>query len=254
MHPFLRNLIAVGTILSATLTFAPKTQALTEEEVFQKLESVPLFVLGNNNGEFRNSFFFNPKQAEEQLALLQQQVNDTETQSLEVMPLSLRRFFEIITEAHANNPELPPPFMVADEKERLAAQQIIQAQTPGQDVSEIGIPLFFVAYTNEDNGNISFPVFSETISRNPIVPFYMQKSDADNLVSLYRQNQVSLFGNNTAAKDTVKVQVISMPDLLSNMSEKDGIFEFVEIVPSDASVQEYRSMILEQLQASQPNR
>lgn len=251
MHPLLRNAITAGTILLSTvLTFAPKVQALTEEEVFRKLESVPLFVLGNDNGEFRNSFFFDPQQAEEQLALLQAQMSDAETQSLEVMPLSLRRFFEIITEAQSNNPELPPPFMVADEEERLAAQALIQAQSPNQEVEEIGIPLFFAAYPDQENGNISFPVFAETISRNPIVPFYMQKSDADNLIALYNQNEVNLFGNESTAKENLEIKVISMPDLLSNLSEKNGIFEFVEIVPSDESVEEYRNMIIEQLQAA----
>lgn len=229
---------AAGLALTAITLFPRSMEAIPKAEVLEKLSQVPIFALvDQENGSLRSHFFVNPETIVSEFASYGI-TNQREAANLEVRPLNLANAYGYFENFNTNNPNQESAIkLIPDDRQIRVASGILRASGQNlEDVRALNIPLFVV--TKVENGQAKWPTFTDENTGEPMIPFYLQKEDADTALATYRKTIVTDM-NLSANVSVVALGVLVEVLLNTNTPEMD----YVTIVPSQNSLDMANSMI-----------
>lgn len=237
---WLMSIGLAGTTLLGTMIPA---LALTQAEIEERLEAIPVFTVTDANGaplvarvedQLFAGIFINPSDADAFRQRVMTQ-NAELSNSVQVIPVSMREIYSIEREraaqAQQNASEDNIDFVYIPEPEQLdLAQSLLPA---GQEIQ--GVPLFAVRVSdpNQRGRNNTVYLTLQQEDGTPVVPFYFSKQQADALAQRYRESNPSR-GNSTL----VTIEVSTLEIILANWEQSDqpGL-EQIFLVPSPAAIQ-----------------
>lgn len=190
--------------------------ALSNQEVLQKLSSIPVFTIGNQEGEValinspqtqRNVaiLYLNQQQAQTLVRQLQKQ---NPQQSYQVLPMSLAGMYEFVQEQQG---QTNPPLLelVPMPKQVEAAQNILRQQ--GQSSNFQGVPLFYVTLTGGDQETF----LTARSGNQTIIPLYLEQETA-------RNNVQQLIRQEPDLASAIKIRVMSLEQLITILETQDN--------------------------------
>lgn len=229
MKSFIRRTLALcalgSSLLGATLMAPSAAWALTQEQVAEKLSSVPVFVLGNENGLILISSAQTEGQAEEPSLYVFMTEQDAET---------------FLSRANEANPEFAPDAQIGLTnleklyQETQAEESLQVIYVPEQDeASEAaalgtgyqgGVPLFFARFEDgslapvqQDNGETIFPMF-------------FSRADLEALLS-------ELGERNPEARAAISVGVLPLEAMLIEMqTSEDESLNQIRLLPDSETI------------------
>lgn len=224
--PWVIGSVLGGTVLGAMLGIAP-AQALTQQEIVDKLEEVPVFLILNAEGrpltaaassgedEVKVPVVFTDGATAEGF-LEDARAQDADAQ---VTPVDLGTLYQE-TQAQEN---VPPTLLYFPDEEELEAAMSIEDEFRG-------VPLF-IARQGEEG-----PYLTVTQNDETFLPLFFSQDDLQQLLNRYSEQ------NPEDAAD-IQVQVLSLEWLLQTMAsnddpELDSQLSQIQLVPS-ADVVEY---------------
>lgn len=237
---WLMSIGLAGTTLLGTMIPA---LALTQAEIEERLEAIPVFTVTDANGaplvarvedQLFAGIFINPSDADAFRQRVMTQ-NAELNNSVQVIPVSMREIYRIERERAAqtqqNASEDNIDFVYIPEPQQLdLAQSLLPA---GQEIQ--GVPLFAVRVSdpNQRGRNNTVYLTLQQEDGTPVVPFYFSKQQADALAQRYRESNPSP-GNSTL----VTIEVSTLEIILANWEQSDqpGL-EQIFLVPSPAAIQ-----------------
>jgi len=234
---WLMSIGLAGTTLFGTMIPA---LALTEAEIEERLEAIPVFTVTDANGaplvarvedQLFAGIFINPTDADAFRQRVMSQ-NAELNNSVQVIPVSMREIYRIEREAAQRNAsEENIDFVYIPEQQQLElAQSLLPAD---QEIQ--GVPLFAVRVSDssQPGSNNSVYLTLQQEDGSPVVPFYFSKQQADALAQRYRES-TSLPANSNA----VTIEVSTLEVILANWEQSDqpGLQQ-IFLVPSPAAIQ-----------------
>jgi len=232
-----RRLGIAGSVLLGTLiTAAHQVLALTDEQVAERLRSVPVFAITTPEGApLVNTIsrdgqqvavaevYMNWQDAEEFLQGLQQ-ANPDLAQQVTIKPLSLGEIFRLLSEAPEGS-NVPRFSLVPAEEQVRAAVTLLQQQ--GESVQEFeGVPVFYAESTQNGGGYLTI-----TQGEDQVIPLYFYQADVQSLLTRVSEQNPSL-------ANTMQVQVTTLEALISVLrSDDDPALNNIFLVPPTDSLQ-----------------
>jgi hypothetical protein len=249
MKSFVRLGATVGmissAIVSAFVAFSPAAIALTNEEIKETLQTVPVFTITDANGSPLISappeeggtavtgVFISREDAESFLAGLQQG-NPELANQVQVVPVSLAEVFEIALAGQANDLE----FVFIPMRQQVeTAVQILQQE--GENISAEqfqGVPLFLARSSMGDGGYLTMQRGEEEV-----IPVFFKQEELQTMLNRLSEAQPSL-------ANTIEIQVINLEGLIGAMQTTDDPdFNQILLVPPSETL-DYIQMLREQNQ------
>lgn len=205
--------------------------ALSADEITQKLENVPVFVIINQKGalfiEENNKIpvFFKPEDA-------QTKINNLVPLNLEQIPANLKvasvplSDINLLAIANKDNPNALEIEYIPDQKDVNFAIDILQRQ--GQQITDFqGVPIFLLkAGIPEDYLTVEL-----TDPKQTVIPAF--------LAAERRRNTIQQFADkNSVLLPTVKVEVSELSSLINNFTDSDNnqFFNDLVLFPSQTSL------------------
>lgn len=237
---WLMSIGLAGTTLLGTMIPA---LALTQAEIEERLDAIPVFTVTDANGaplvarvedQLFAGIFINPSDADAFRQRVMTQ-NAELNNSVQVIPVSMREIYRIERERAAQAQSSPSEenidFVYIPEQQQLdLAQSLLPA---GQEIQ--GVPLFAVRVSDpsQPGSNNSVYLTLQQEDGSPVVPFYFSKQQADALAQRYRES-TSLPANSNA----VTIEVSTLEVILANWEQSDqpGLQQ-IFLVPSPAAIQ-----------------
>jgi len=229
--------LATATVSgNMALPTVPAAIALTEEEVIEKLQPVPMYAIVNAQGvplpashnqtqETLIPMFVSQETAERKLAELRTASPEIADQ-VQVRPVSLAEVYKLQVQ-NADRPEAPSFAYIPTDEQVQSALTILRQR--GEEVESFpGVPMF-VARGGEEQGLL-------TIERDgqQIVPIFFEKEQVDNIVERFREQAPDLVS-------TVNIDVVPLQDLIATLRDsEDQELDRLVIVPTRASLQMLR--------------
>ncbi|PSN19747.1 hypothetical protein C7271_05750 [filamentous cyanobacterium CCP5] len=223
------NCVASGVVLGGLLGAVP-AQALTQQEIIDKLEQVPVFLILNSEGrpltasassaegeEKLPVVFTDADTAEGFLANAREQ--DAEAQ---ITPVDLGTLYEE-TQVQEN---VPPTLLYFPDEQELQAAVSIEDDFQG-------VPLFIARQSQEG------PYLTITRGEETFLPMFFSQEDLQLLLNRYEEQ-------NPQESSDIEVEVLSLEWLLQMMTtnqdpELDQQLSQIQLVPSADVVQYLRS-------------
>lgn len=224
-----RTLGMVGGALVTLLAATNQALALTDPQVAERLQSVPVFAITTPNGAplvgtvtqggetvSVAEVFISWRDAEEFLQELQQENPELGSQ-VSIRPLSLAEVFTLIVQEDEGN--TPRFTIVPMEEEVQSARNLIQQR--GETVEGFqGVPLYYAESTEGTGGYLTI-----TQGDQRVIPLYFSQEGLNTLLARVAEQDPSL-------RDTMEVQVTTLEGLISILrSEDDANLNNVFIVP-----------------------
>lgn len=235
------------TLLGSFFGGSLRALALTEQQIIEKLRTVPVFMIARADGspmfaciipdtgqpascDDQNSvvftqLFINPEDAASLLARIQQRQPEA-TQNFQVLPRSLGSIYQGLEEARRNQ-EKPLVIDIEPRQQQVdSAMNLIQQG--GQQVQRFnGVPLFYaVATVGEDQ--IYLP---GQRGNQEVIPLFFDKEQL-------QRNLDQLVAKNPEASSKIEIQVMSLEYLISEMKNSDEpILEKFVLEPSPEVMQ-----------------
>lgn len=243
-----KTLGLVGSIMLGTLVASgAQVLGLTQEQVVERLRSVPVFTLANGEGkplvavpnqetetEAQNtapSIFVFMSQQDAETSLNNLKSRDPQTaEGVQVMPVSLAKIYEYeITQREQEQPEQVQFTFIPDRQQVDAAKTVLEQN--GENAQQFeGVPLF-VAKSNDDNGG--YLVIQQ--GEQQVVPMYFDRAGLQALLDRLQQVQPDL-------ASSVSVQVINLESVLQTLHTSDNEeLTRIVLVPSQSSIDFIRS-------------
>ncbi|MEM9218368.1 MAG: Tic22 family protein [Cyanobacteria bacterium P01_F01_bin.150] len=245
--------LATGSMLGWSL-WTNRVLALTQTEIVQKLQTVPVFILLDNAGRMVPLFFNDVDQgrqpfvgifmsysdAQETLAMLQNESADAN--QFNAILLSLADAYSMILESQ--DLENAPPFGFIPQQEQLElAAQVLDNE--GEDIvlSPLTVPLFYLGSTTND----SFITISAGESDRESIPLFFDGNEAQVLLDLLNEQANA----NAEAAPSIELRVAFLDPLLRDLETNDeDILQLVELEPSLES-RIIRANVINQLRQQQ---
>ncbi|BAZ53401.1 Tic22 family protein [Nostoc sp. NIES-4103] len=246
----MKALVRLGATLgiASSIFFAGLSQtenlravALPQSEVLKKLQIVPVFTLINPKGEFvvisRNNesktisqvgFFLSKQNAQDFLDKRLKKENPQLASTLQVRPLSLADYYQIVQEAKKKKDSVI--YTLVPAQQQLESAKTIMNQN-GQKVQQFnGIPLFIPKL---DKGYLTIPVPQ---SKERYVPLYFEKEQAVALLDEFKKAVPQ-----EASKTGIEVAELSGVVETLNTSNDPNMNKFI-LYPSRESIEFIRSL------------
>jgi nickel transport protein len=232
----------VGTALIGSFGAGNLTAlALPEEQVVQKLQSVPVFTVTDPkgsplvasvpNGENKTAavagVFISQKDAQAFVERLKQEKPDL-GKTVQVVPVSLAEVYKLKRQ-NENKPDgLNFAFIPVQQQVQSAQALVGQAGQQGQKFQ--GTPLF-VAKGGQDKGYLTVQENGKTF-----IPFFFDREQLQGMVDRFKQQQPNM-------ASTIEIQAVSLEGVLQTLqtSNNDQLNNIV-IVPSQESIAFLRSL------------
>jgi len=232
-----RKLGLAGSVLLGTLLAAAhQALALTDEQVAQRLRSVPVFAITTAEGA---PLVNTVSQGDQQIAIAEvymswedaqeflqelQEANPDLAGQVSIKPLSLGEIFRLLSEAPEGS-NVPRFSLVPVESEVQAARALLQQQ--GEAAAEFqGVPVFYAESTQDGGGYLTI-----TQGENQVIPLYLQQEDVRSLLARVSEQ-------NPGLANTMQIQVTTLESLISVLrSEDDPSLNNIFLVPPSDSLE-----------------
>lgn len=236
-----RWLMSIGLASTTLIGTMFPALALTQAEIEERLESIPVFTVTDANGaplvarvedQLFAGIFINPTDADAFRQRVMTQNADLNN-NVQVIPVSMREIYRIEREraAQRNAAEENIDFVYIPEQQQLELAQSLLP--PDQEIQ--GVPLFAVRVSDssQPGSNNSVYLTLQQEDGSPVVPFYFSKQQADALAQRYRES-TALPANSNA----VTIEVSTLEVILANweQSNQPGLQQ-IFLVPSPAAIQ-----------------
>ncbi|MGK7876306.1 MAG: Tic22 family protein [Xenococcaceae cyanobacterium] len=221
-----------------------QVQALPMEEIEEKLESIPVFILTDasgqeaitvlvNDGDTKRElgvFFFSPQAAQAVLRELQSQ-DPEKSQNAQIRTITLDKAYEIVLSIEEENKDNIAISFQPEADEIQAAIQLLNSR--GQDVKQFnGVPLFY-ATEGPNDSLITIEILDDQEQgvEDVVIPLFFSKEDLEDLLKDMGQQNPEL-------ASTAKIQVSTLENIVELM-EKSNEPEIKQVVfiPSTAALQ-----------------
>ncbi|GAB4228701.1 MAG: hypothetical protein Kow00121_57660 [Elainellaceae cyanobacterium] len=228
--------IAGSILLGSALVSTPRALALTDEQVMQRLQSVPVFTLtrdeesllllspdteASENAAPTMTIFLSHENAENFLRYLKE--NDPEnTEQASILLLSLADVYQIAQESSTEGERLSLAFVPMEDQVQ-AARTIIQQN--GENAEEFqGVPVFYPV--SAEDGSLLTRLQGE----QEVIPMFLEQEQLQSWLGQIEQNQPELVNN-------IKVEVGSLENLIRNLQASDQAeLNQIYIVPPQETV------------------
>lgn len=244
MKSFVRLGAAFGlvssTLMGVLLAFSPAAIALTDDEIKETLQTVPVFTITDANGSPLISapdgedgaavtgIFISRADAESFLAGLQQGNPDLAEQ-VRVVPVSLAEVYDI---AVANQGDELDFVFVPMQNEVETAVEILRED--GEDISTDefqGVPLFIARSTSGSGGYLTMQQGDQEV-----IPVFFKQEELQAMIDRLSQAQPELAG-------AMDIQVINLEGLISAMqSTDDPDFNQLLLIPPSETLDYVQSL------------
>ena len=248
------------TLLGHAIASNLKALALPEEQVVQRLRTVPIFLIAKADGGVLSQCvdpsngqqvgcdnekkvlvtpaFISQRDAQTVLERLRTS-NPNEGQGLQVIPRSLAEVYQQLEQA---NKEKKDSFVV----DFLPVQQQVEGamtllRQSGQQVQQFnGVPLFVAKFKTE-NKYLTVPQGNDRV-----IPFFFDKEQATALLDRFKQAQPDMAAN-------VEIQVMDLESVIQTLrTSNDPVLNKIVLVPSRESLDFIRSLAPNQPTNGQP--
>jgi len=240
--------IALGllgsTVVGSAFVGINPAMALSEEQVMQKLQQVPVFTITNPDGaplvasvpngqnNTANSsvtgVFISQQDAQAFIEKLKAQ-NPQLANSVKVTPVPLGEVYRM-AEASKNSPERIVFDLVPMQRQVDSAIALLRQE--GQEVQQFpGVPLFY-ASGGTDKGYLTIQRGNEQV-----IPFFFNKEDLINLIERYKQQQPN------QQLPNIEIEVANLQQVVQVMqTSNDQQLERIVLVPARESIEYVRSL------------
>lgn len=218
-------------LLSTLLTAANQALALTNEQIAERLRSVPVFAITTADGVplvnqisqdgetvAVTDLYISWRDAEAFIEELQA-VNPELAEQVSVRPLSLADVFNVVING-SDQPNVPR-FSIVPMQEEVAAAQTLMAEQ-GEAAAEFnGVPLYYAEATGSDGGYLTI-----TQGEQRVIPLYFEQEGIDSLLSRVSQE-------NPGLANSMEIQVTTLESLIGVLlnSENDPELNNIFLVP-----------------------
>lgn len=240
-----KTLGLVGSILlSSFIASTVQVLALTNEQVVERLRSVPVFTLANNEGspllavptegENRSpiaSVFINQQDA--QTFLNDLKTRDPEAaQGIEVVPVPLAKIYEYeMQQQNQQNPQEQVRFAFIPSQQQLEAARTVLQQS-GQNAQQFeGVPLFVARSQGENGGYLTI-----NQGEKQVIPMFFDRAELQTLLDRLKEVQPDLASG-------VQIQVVNLEGVIQTLQSSDNEeLNRIVLVPPQASRDFIRSL------------
>lgn len=216
--------------------WANSALALTQAEIIQKLQTVPVFILADNDGNMvplsifegddqeSQSFlgiFISQSDAQETLATLQGE--RAEANQLNAIPLPLADAYNMILGSQDLD-DIPPFAFIPQQEQLELAAQVLVNQGEAVTLTPLTVPLFHLSSTTDD----SYITISLGESDRESIPLFFDGNEAQSLLDLLNQQA----SNNAEPTPTIELRVAFLHQWLQVLETNDeDALQLVELVP-----------------------
>ena len=240
--------LAVGVLLAGSL----QVWALTNEQVIERLRTVPVFTLANGEGA---PLLAVPTQGESRLPIASVFINrgdaqkfldnlktrDPQTaQGIQVVPVPLAKIYEyeVAQKTKAETEQVRFAFF-PDVQQVEAAKTLLQQQ--GAQSQFEGVPLFVAKAGGQDGGYLTIQQGTDQV-----IPMFFEQSELQALLTRLRQVQPDMATG-------VQVQVVNLEGVIQTLQSSDNQeLNRIVLVPSQQSREFIRSLQGQQGQGAAP--
>jgi len=206
--------------------------ALTEQQVMEKLQTVPVFTVTdgegsplvasipnqNNQNEAVAGVFISQRDAEAFVQRLKQEKPELGNQ-VRVVPVSLAEVYQLDQQSQ-NQPNGLDFAYIPVQQQVQSAQQLL-----GQGQEFRGVPLF-VAKGGQEGGYLTIQQEGQSV-----IPFFFDKEQLQNLVNRFKEQQPNL-------ASSVQIQVVPLEGIINTLQTQDNPqLEQILLIPSQESLQ-----------------
>ncbi|MEQ9354667.1 Tic22 family protein [Coleofasciculus chthonoplastes] len=206
--------------------------ALTEQQVMEKLQTVPVFTVTdgegsplvasipnqNNQNEAVAGVFISQGDAEAFVERLKQEKPELGNQ-VRVVPVSLAEVYQLDQQSQ-NQPNGLDFAYIPVQRQVQSAQQLL-----GQGQEFRGVPLF-VAKGGQQGGYLTIQQEGQQV-----IPFFFDKEQLQNLVNRFKEQQPNL-------ASSVQIQVVPLEGIINTLQTQDNPqLEQILLIPSQESLQ-----------------
>ncbi|MEQ8468473.1 Tic22 family protein [Coleofasciculus sp. E1-EBD-02] len=206
--------------------------ALTEQQVMEKLQTVPVFTVTdgegsplvasipsqNNQNEAVAGVFISQRDAEAFVERLKQEKPELGNQ-VRVVPVSLAEVYQLDQQSQ-NQPNGLDFAYIPVQQQVQSAQQLL-----GQGQEFRGVPLF-VAKGGQEGGYLTIQQEGQQV-----IPFFFDKEQLQNLVNRFKEQQPNL-------ASSVQIQVVPLEGIINTLQTQDNPqLEQILLIPSQESLQ-----------------
>lgn len=236
MMKALKNWFATTTLVGVTIigscfASAIETLALPKEEVLERLQQVPVFVLANSQGSLLTSaekdgtqvatIFISHNDALTVLENLKKRNPQLANQAT-VQGMSLAKFYEFFL-ANADKQDGLKFSLVPISKQVKLATNMSTRLIHGEKYTQ-GVPLF-AAIVGREKGYLTI-----TENGEQIIPFFFEKNQVQNLINQFEKQNPEL-------ANTTKIEVITLEKMMYLFKEIDNeVVNKIYLIPSTASL------------------
>lgn len=255
MKSFIRWSAAItlaGSILLGSISIgAQRAFALTDEQVMQRLQSVPVFALTRGDESLllitpdteeeaaapTMTIFLSHENAENFLRYLKE--NDPEsTEDASILLLSLADVYQIAQESGSAGDPLQLAFVPMEDQVQIA-RTIIQQNGDNAEQFQ-GVPVFYPV--SETDGSL----LTRRQGEQEVIPMFLEQEQLQSWLSQIEQNQPDLV-------DDVKIQVGSLENLIRNLqASEQAELNQIYIVPPQETVDFINNSIQQAPEGSTP--
>jgi nickel transport protein len=218
-------------LLTTLLTAANQALALTNEQVAERLRSVPVFAITTADGVplvnqvsedgetiAVTDLYISWRDAEAFIEELQA-ANPELAEQVAVRPLSLADVFNVIVN-ESDQPNVPRFSIIPMQAEVTAAQTIV-AEQGGSTEEFSGVPLYYAEATGNEGGYLTI-----TQGEQRVIPLYFEQEGIDGLLSRVSQE-------NPGLANSMEVQVTTLESVIGVLlnSENDPELNNIFLVP-----------------------
>jgi nickel transport protein len=206
--------------------------ALTEQQVMEKLQTVPVFTVTdgegsplvasipnqNNQNEAVAGVFISQRDAEAFVERLKREKPELGNQ-VRVVPVSLAEVYQLDQQSQ-NQPNGLDFAYIPVQQQVQSAQQLL-----GQGQEFRGVPLF-VAKGGQEGGYLTIQQEGQQV-----IPFFFDKEQLQNLVNRFKEQQPNL-------ASSVQIQVVPLEGIINTLQTQDNPqLEQILLIPSQESLQ-----------------
>jgi hypothetical protein len=206
--------------------------ALTEQQVMEKLQTVPVFTVTdgegsplvasipnqNNQNEAVAGVFISQRDAEAFVERLKREKPELGNQ-VRVVPVSLAEVYQLDQQSQ-NQPNGLDFAYIPVQQQVQSAQQLL-----GQGQEFRGVPLF-VAQGGQQGGYLTIQQEGQQV-----IPFFFDKEQLQNLVNRFKEQQPNL-------ASSVQIQVVPLEGIINTLQTQDNPqLEQILLIPSQESLQ-----------------
>ena len=244
MKSLIRWCLALGvagvTLTSTWFGSTLEALALTEAQIVERLKSVPVFAVADENGaplvaripnqqdtsdpdsQSVAGVFINPSDAQAFVDRLKQE-NPNLGNKLQVIPISLGDIYQLDRRNSDGGEGVNFTYVPTNRQVELAQQ--INSSTNFQ-----GVPLF-VATGGTEGGYLTLQQ-----NQQQVIPFFFEKEGIEQMIERFKEQQPSL-------ANTVEIQAIPLEGIIQTLEQNDSAeLEKIILIPSQASLEYINSL------------